>query len=89
MKKIVVNVEGEGLDSLLGKKVILFCMNYFYYGTLGGVNEKCVLLYGAHIVYETGPFDQKKWQDAQKLPTTDAKLYVNTASIESFGEVDF
>lgn len=86
---VIKEVESEGLVSLLGKKVVLFCMNYFYYGTLEGVNEKYVLLDGAHIVYETGPFDQKKWQDAQKLPTTNAKLYVSTGSIESFGEVDF
>ena len=44
MKKLVnvVEVEGEGLVSLLGENVILFCMNYFYAGKLAGVNSDTV-----------------------------------------------
>jgi hypothetical protein len=48
-----------------------------------GVNESCVLLEDAKIVYETGPFGDKKWTDAQELPN--GKWYVQTATIESFG----
>ena len=46
MKKLVnvQEVEGEGLVALLGEKVILFCMTYFYAGTLVGVNTDTVLL---------------------------------------------
>ena len=53
MKKLVsvTEVEGEGLISLLGEKVILFCMNYFYAGKLSGVNASCVPLEDAAIVY--------------------------------------
>ena len=36
VKKLIEiqEVEGEGLMSLLGEQVILFCMNYFYAGKL-------------------------------------------------------
>jgi hypothetical protein len=87
MKKIVTmtEVEGEGLIALMGKKVMLFCMNYIYTGTLSGVNQTCVLLEDAAIVYETGAFDSNKFKDAQKLPHS---LYVQTESIESFCETN-
>lgn len=87
MKKIVTvaEVDGEGLVALLGKKVMLFCMNYIYTGTLSGVNSTCVLLEDPAIVYETGAFDSKSFKDAQKLPHS---LYVQTGSIESFCETN-
>lgn len=37
MKKLIQEVEGEGLIALLGKRVTLFCMNYIYTGDLVGV----------------------------------------------------
>lgn len=82
MKKIIEEVEGEGLTKLLGQNVMLFCLNYIYAGKLIGVNETCVLLEDAKIVYETGALDAKEWQDAQKLP---GPIYVQVAAIESFG----
>ena len=84
MKKIVNEVQGEGLEKLLGERVTLFCMNYIYTGVLTGVNETCVLLTNAAIVYETGAFTERDWKDAQKLPHD---WYVQTASIESFGKL--
>jgi hypothetical protein len=85
MKKIVnvQEVEGEGLVGLLGEKVILFCMNYFYAGTLAGVNSDCVLLEDAGIVYETGAFTDKAWKDLQKIHEP---LYVRIALIEAFAK---
>lgn len=85
MKKIVTvtEVEGEGLPALLGKKVMLFCLNYIYTGTLTGVNATCVLLEDAAIVYETGELISTKFKDAQKLPF---QHYVNVSAIESFCE---
>jgi len=83
MKKIV-NVQeilGEGLESLLGEKVILFCNNYFYAGKLIGVNNVFVLLEEAGIVYETGSFTDKNWKDFQPVGTS---LYVMTSHIEAF-----
>ena len=82
MKKIVQEVSGEGLEKLLGERVTLFCLNYIYTGVLSGVNESCVLLTDAAIVYETGPFTDKKWTDAQSLPNA---WYVQIGCIESFG----
>ena len=82
MKKIVDEVQDEGLDKLLGERVTLFCMNYIYTGVLTGVNDTCVLLTDAAIVYETGAFNIKDWKDAQKLPHD---WYVQTSAIESFG----
>ena len=83
MKKLVEEVLGEGLESLMGEQVIIFCMNYFYTGRLTGVNEKDIILTDAAIVYETGKLDDAKWKDEQKLSfTTD--FYVRTAAIESY-----
>lgn len=86
MQKIVTvqEVEGEGLVGLLGRNVTLFCLNYIYTGQLDGVNETCVLLSNAKIVYETGPLTTKDWKDAQDLP---GSWYVQTSAIESFGEL--
>ena len=87
MKKIVTvtEVDGEGLVALMGKRVMLFCLNYIYTGTLTGVNQSCVLLEDPAIVYETGAFDKTSFDDAQKLPHS---LYIQTAAIESFGETN-
>jgi hypothetical protein len=83
MKKLVEvqEVENEGLISLLGEQVLLFCVNYFYAGKLIGVNTDFVLLENGGIVYETGPFTDKQYKDFQKVSD---KLYVRTAAIESF-----
>ena len=82
MKMIVTEVENEGLEALLGQRITLFCGVYIYTGRLVGVNTSCVKLENAGIVYETGPFNEKKWKDCQPLPND---WYVATQSIESFG----
>ena len=84
MKKIVnvTEVDGEGLMSFLGEKIIIFAMNYFYAGTLAGVNEDCVLLEDGGIVYETGAFTDKAWKDFQKIGT----VYVRIAAIEAYAK---
>ena len=82
MKRLVEDVDVEGLEKLLGGRVTLFCMNYIYTGRLMGVNERYVLLTDAAIVYETGELTTKTWQDAQPLPSD---WYVMTSAIESFG----
>lgn len=84
MKLLVREEDTEGLYALLGKRVTLFCGVYIYTGNLVGVNETCVKLSDAAIVYETGAFDGSPWKDAQKLPKD---WYVRTAAIESFGEL--
>lgn len=84
MKTIIKEVEGEGLVSLLGKRVLLMCAGYFYEGELIGVNETCVKLKDAGIVYLTGNWDAKVYEDIQKLHRSE--WYVQTGLIESFGE---
>ena len=76
-----VNVT-EGLLKLMGERVTLFCLNYIYTGKLAGVNDACVLLEDAAIVYETGDLTSSAWKDAQKLP---GGWYVQIGAIESFG----
>ena len=82
MKKLV-EVSDEGLEGLLGEQVTLFCMNYFYTGRLVGVNETCVKLETPQIIYETGPWNEADWKNAQGLPVE--HLYVQVSAIESFG----
>jgi len=82
MKKIVEEVSGEGLESLLGEQVAIWCECYIYAGKLKGVNEEDILLEDAKIVYETGPLDEKGFADSQPLPS---KWYVRTSKIESYG----
>ena len=72
------------MEKLLGERVTLFCLNYIYTGVLSGVNESCVLLTGASVVYETGAFTEKNWKDAQALP---GEWYVQIGAIESFGKL--
>jgi len=84
MKVVVTEVEGEGLESFLGKSITLFCGVYIYTGKLVGVNDSCVKLSEAKIVYETGPLNSGGWKDAQPLPND---WYVTRQSIESFGQM--
>ena len=84
MKVLVKEVEVEGLAALLGKRVTLMCANYFYTGELVGVNESCVKLRDAGIVYETGSFAEKDWKDYQPFPAG-TEWYVQLAMIESYG----
>ena len=85
MKKIanIVEVEGEGLEALLGEKIFIMCSSYFYTGVLEGVNTNCVLLQNPSIVYETGVWTDKSWKDAQRLHNK--YHYIRTSMIESFG----
>ncbi len=87
MKKLVKveEVEGEGLMALMGQRITLMCMNYFYTGELVGVNETCVMLKNPSVVYETGAYTEPEWADAQKLPSDEYYVMIN--SIESFGVI--
>jgi len=82
MKKLIIEDEQEGLISFLGQRITLFCASYFYTGELVGVNDTCVKLKDASIVYETGELTSGPWKDAQKLPHD---WYVSISMIESFG----
>jgi hypothetical protein len=83
MKRVIESNEKAGLELLLGERVTLLCMNYFYTGKLTGVNAVFVELTDPAIVYETGPFNEPSWKDAQKL--SQATWNVMIQAIESFG----
>lgn len=78
----VTEVEGEGLEALMGENVLLLCSNYFYTGKLVGINATCVKLENPSIVYETGPWANKTYADSQKMAVS--VLYVQNSHIESF-----
>ena len=84
MKKIVEDTNPEGLEKFLGERITLYCLNYIYTGKLSGVNTDCVLLTDPAVVYETGPYREKHWKDAQPLPHD---FYVMRQAIEGFGLV--
>ena len=83
MKVLVEQDDSEGLESLLGEVITVFCASYFYTGKLVGVNSTCIKLEDPSIVYETGSFQEKNWKDAQKLP--EKHWYIQVNLIESFG----
>jgi hypothetical protein len=82
MKRIIETTEESGLVALLGERVALWCECYIYAGVLAGVNDTCVVLDDASVVYETGPLTECGFKDAQKLP---ASWHVAIGKIESFG----
>ena len=84
MKRIIEETENQGLESLLGERVLLMCAGYFYEGKLTGVNEQCVELSDPGIVYETGSFSETNYKDLQKLHTE--TWFVSVPLIESFGK---
>jgi len=86
MKKIVTvtEVEGEGLEAFLGKRIFIIAQSYFYAGTLTGINTTCVLLENAVFVLETGDFAKKGFEYSEKIPG--GKCYVMKNNIEAFFE---
>jgi hypothetical protein len=70
------------MNTLVGERITLICAVYIYTGKLVSVSAECVTLTEAAIVYETGPFNDSKWKDAQSLPH---EWNVQKTLIESFG----
>jgi hypothetical protein len=70
------------MKELIGQRVTIFCAVYIYTGKLVEVTDTYAKLEDAAIVYETGAFDNKNWQDAQKLPHD---WCVSLGMVESFG----
>ena len=84
MKLLIDENGADALESLMGKEITLFCINYIYAGKLVGVNATCVKLENPKIVYETGAFTEKNWKDAQSLPHK--HFFIQLSAVESFGE---
>jgi hypothetical protein len=81
MKRLIESVE-FGFESLMGERITLFCANYIYTGKLIGVNDMFVQLEDPAIVYDTGPFTDKEWKNAQALPNN---WQVQLQGVESWG----
>ena len=61
-------------DTLLGEYCLVMCLNYMYAGTVTGVNGQVLVLSEPSLVYETGPWANKSWKDAQRLPTDECRV---------------
>jgi hypothetical protein len=87
MKRIVQvqELEGEGLEALLGRDIFIFGSNYNYAGKLVGVNDADIILEDAGIVFETGAFSSPGFKDIQRFPVKEWRLRI--AAIESYGEM--
>jgi hypothetical protein len=70
----VIEVDG-GFDYLLGKTVCIITSGYIWTGILSGINATFFELTDPHIIYETGPWNDKMWKDVQKLPTDKARVF--------------
>lgn len=84
MKKVitVTEVEGEGLESFLNRRIFVVCNSYFYAGTLTGINTTCILLEDARFVLESGSFEGKGIKLSEKV--NGGNIYISTSAIESF-----
>jgi hypothetical protein len=80
----VTEVEGTGMIGLLGKRVVLMCLNYIYEGVLDGVDETVVALSDAGIVYETGSWQHGEWENREALPAE--QVFVRIDTVEAFFE---
>jgi hypothetical protein len=84
MKKLV-EVENSGFEASIGEVITLFCCRYIYTGKLTCVSATTLELTDAAIVYDTGAFDKKEWDDAQKLPH--GVWNIERSSVESWGKL--
>lgn len=75
------------LESLIGKNVLLMCMNYFYIGRLVDVNELCAELEDAGVLFDAGEMNAENWRDYQKFGHKTGNHIVMISAIESFAEV--
>ncbi len=82
MKRLIEDTKELGMEALLGERITIFGMNYFYTGVLTGVNSTHIELQDAAVVYETGSYDTAEWKDAQPLPH---KWHIQLTAIESWG----
>ena len=84
MKRLVnvVDVEKDGLESLLGQYIQVWCLNYIYAGKLIGVNTHDVVLAEAVVVYETGKLGDKQFKLAESAGVEE--LFIRTSAIESY-----
>jgi hypothetical protein len=80
-------LRNAGLDivyeNYVGDDVMFMCMNYFYRGKLVSTTKDTLLIEDPSIVYETGKWSDKEYEDQQRLPSS---VRVMKQSIECFGQ---
>ena len=76
----VTEIEGEGLPSLLGKKVMLRTVGFTYSGVLIGVNDTCVKLEQPATVFDTDKGNVPSDFSPMKWPV----WYVQLGALEGF-----
>ena len=81
MKRLCEDDTQSGLETLIGEKVLLLCMNYFYHGKLEALSDTDAELSDAGIVYETGRWSEAGFSDRQELP---ANVFVKISAIEAY-----
>jgi hypothetical protein len=69
------------MNDLIGKNIVVFCMNYIYTGKLLVFYGNEIQLENPRIIYETGNFDNEYFKDAQKL---NHNLFINMNTVESY-----
>jgi hypothetical protein len=79
----VIEVENEGLYSLLGQDIDIDTGVYIYAGRLVGVNNTYIKLENPHIVYETGDHAASRYARAEALHRP--CQYVMISGIIAFG----
>jgi hypothetical protein len=72
-----ITEEPTNFEYMLGKKVVFICSSYTYTGTCTGVNSTVFEISEPFIIYETGPWLDDKWKDAQRLPADKITIGVN------------
>jgi hypothetical protein len=79
-------LDGVTVEALIGQMVMVIAARYIYSGKLVAFGHDAVWLAVPEIVYETGPFSDKKWKDAQRLPV---EVYrIERSAIEGLGPVN-
>ena len=76
----------SAFESLIGKQVTFFCLNYIYHGEIASYDDESVKIKNPKIVYETGAFDKSGFEDSQELKCTE--FNIKRKAIESFGVLD-
>lgn len=75
----------QHLQHMLNREIYVCCTGYAYAGVLETAGARSITIRAPSIVYETGPWDEKVWRDAQRLPT--ARAVVMLSQVESIFEV--
>lgn len=78
----LIEDKNEGLVGLVGQRVEVWCVHFFYEGVLSGVNEHEIKLDDCYIVYNTGAATSKQYETSAQ-PSKNSR-YIRIGAIESY-----